>query len=686
MVPFSKINQTFWSALSLKLSDHVLDYFHNLYASQNTIQHSDLIRNVIPMLVTVDDNSMLASIPLNEEIKAAVFALNGEGASGPDGFGGCFFQEFWEIIGKDVCNSVLQFFKQSWILPNLNSNNVVLIPKFPGADRIEDLRPIALANFQFKIISKVLADRLAIIAPKIISTNQRGFIKGRHIHDCISLASEAVNLMDHKVYGGNLAIKLDVKKAFDTIDWKFLLDTLGAFGFHTTFINWIRVILNSTKLSISVNGQAVGFFSCKRGVRQGDPLSPLLFCLAEDVLSRGITKLYEQGIISSISGPRINTPTHVLYADDILIFCKGIKKQSMALKALFIDYANVSGKPKAIHLQSIADRIGSKLTKWKGSIMGRVEIVKSIILSMLGQKMVIVAWNKVCTPIKKGGLGIRSLKEMIQDAILKLAWEMRASKEVWAEFFRDRFCKGSRPLISYIKSSVWVGIKKFWKMVQDNSIWLVGNDFIHESSWIIPPWIARFHPQVCNSITSLSFSHNQPNKLAWINAADGILTMKEAYIFIKPQTSQLNWCKNIWSPKIPPSKAFVTWRLYHDKMPTDEHLKARGLALGSICSLCKVNEESSEHLFFRCRFARTIWTGLQHQTGCSLDSCSIANLLIISDSFSPLAKTIMIACIINAIATIWYCRNQARFNDLDISLPQNQKGHCLHWEYMHPAY
>ncbi|XP_019431784.1 PREDICTED: uncharacterized protein LOC109338887 [Lupinus angustifolius] len=195
-------------------------------------------------------------------------------------------------------------------------------------------------------------------------------------------------------------------------------------------------------------------------------------------------------------------------------------------------------------------------------------------------------------------------------------------------------------------------------------------DFIHESSWFIPPWIARFHPQVCNSITSLSFSHNQPDKLAWINVADGILTMKEAYIFIKPQSSQLNWCKNIWSPKIPPSKAFVTWRLYHDKMPTDEHLKARGLALGSICSLYKVNEESSEHLFFRCRFARTIWTGLQHQTGCSLDSCSIANLLIISDSFSPLAKTVMIACIINAIATIWYCRNQARFNDLDISLPQ----------------
>ncbi|XP_019455066.1 PREDICTED: uncharacterized protein LOC109356185 [Lupinus angustifolius] len=231
-------------------------------------------------------------------------------------------------------------------------------------------------------------------------------MKGRQIHDCISLASEAANLLDHKVYGVNLCVKLDVKKAFDTIDWKFLLDSLGAFGFHATFINWIRIILRSAKLFISVNGQA--------------------------------------GKISSISGPRINTPTHVLYADDILIFCKGIKNQLMALKSLFIDYANVSGKPKAIHLQYIADKIVNKLSKWRGSIlsiMGRVEIVKSIILSMLGysfhvylwpanllrkmdaniknfiwsgdptiNKMVTVVWHKVCTPVKEGGLGIRSLK------------------------------------------------------------------------------------------------------------------------------------------------------------------------------------------------------------------------------------------------------------------------------------
>lgn len=177
-------------------------------------------------------------------------------------------------------NSVLQFFTSGWILPNLNSNLVTLIPKFPGAEKIEDYRPIALANFQFKVITKVIADRLAKVAPKIISEQQRGFIKGRDIADCICITSEAINMLDYKTFGGNIALKFDSKKAFDTIDWSFLLKVLSAFGFNSTFCKWIGVILHSAMLSIVVNGHPTGFFSCKRGVRQGDPLSPLLFCIA----------------------------------------------------------------------------------------------------------------------------------------------------------------------------------------------------------------------------------------------------------------------------------------------------------------------------------------------------------------------------------------------------------------------
>lgn len=112
---------------------------------------------------------------------------------------------------------------------------VVLIPKVPEVDRIEQYRPIALANFKFNIITKVLADRLTRIAPNIVSQNQRGFIKGRQISDCICLTSEAINLIDKRNFGGNLAMTIDIRKAFDTLYWGFLLKVLHAFGFAPNF-------------------------------------------------------------------------------------------------------------------------------------------------------------------------------------------------------------------------------------------------------------------------------------------------------------------------------------------------------------------------------------------------------------------------------------------------------------------
>lgn len=124
-----------------------------------------------------------------------------------------------------------------------------------------------------------------------------------------------------------MAIKFDIKKAFDTIDWDFLHDVLTAFGFNATFCNWIKIILNYDKLSFSVNGRSIGYFSYKRGVRQGVPLSPLIFCIAEDVLSRGIGYLVNYGSFHPMTGPRgFSAPSYTLYVDSILVFYKGTTK------------------------------------------------------------------------------------------------------------------------------------------------------------------------------------------------------------------------------------------------------------------------------------------------------------------------------------------------------------------------
>jgi hypothetical protein len=218
----------------------VVNYNQNLFCTNSDVLQDDLlVEEVIPSLIDDRVNALLTMIPSPSEIKNAVFDLNKDGAPGPDGFGAFFFQTYWEIIQSDVINAVIEFFNTGWLMPNFNANTLILIPKTPNADTIDQYRPIVMANFKFKVISKVLADRVANILPSIISKEQRGFIHGRNIKDCLCLASEAANLLHSKTFGGNLALKIDVTKAFDTIEWSFLLKVLKSFGFCNTFCNWI---------------------------------------------------------------------------------------------------------------------------------------------------------------------------------------------------------------------------------------------------------------------------------------------------------------------------------------------------------------------------------------------------------------------------------------------------------------
>jgi hypothetical protein len=157
----------------------IVEYFKSIFCGDNSCTANNMIQNCIPSLVSLEDNRLLTSIPSADEVKSAVFTMNGDGAPGPDGFSGFFYQTFWDIIGFNVIYSVQSFFLTGKLPRNINSNMLILIPKSPEVDRIENFRPIALANFQFKIVTKILADRLATVASTIVSPQQRGFIPGR---------------------------------------------------------------------------------------------------------------------------------------------------------------------------------------------------------------------------------------------------------------------------------------------------------------------------------------------------------------------------------------------------------------------------------------------------------------------------------------------------------------------------
>jgi hypothetical protein len=210
-----------------QISHHVVNFYKNIFCSNSILQEPLLVEEVILNLITDEVNALMTLLPSHQEIKSAVFALNKDSAPGPDGFGAFFFQHYWDIVKLDVFNAVLEFFTTSWILPGFKSNIIALLPKSSSATSIDQYRPIVMANFKFKIISKIIADMLAKIMPNLISEEQMGFIQDRSIKDCICVASEAVNLLHNKAYSGNLALKIDISKAFDTLEWPFLLKVLN---------------------------------------------------------------------------------------------------------------------------------------------------------------------------------------------------------------------------------------------------------------------------------------------------------------------------------------------------------------------------------------------------------------------------------------------------------------------------
>lgn len=149
----------------------------------------------------------------------------------------------------------------------LNSNYKVLTPKVQDADSVDRFQPIVMANFLFKVVTKILADRLGGIAARIIDSHQFGFVKERHITDSIVVASECIGWLNWRCHSGNMALKIDIRKAFDTLEWDFLLAVLRYFGFSAKFCDWILPISESAKVSILINGSTHGYFDRTRGVR-----------------------------------------------------------------------------------------------------------------------------------------------------------------------------------------------------------------------------------------------------------------------------------------------------------------------------------------------------------------------------------------------------------------------------------
>ena len=194
-------------------------YFQNMFRVGTCAQMEECL-NAVPHKNTTEMHQLLTSDYSTNEIKAALFQMGSTKAPDPDGMNALFYQKFWHIVGDNVIAAVLDFLNSGYMAPEINYTHIVLIPKVKSPEKMADFRPISLCNVIYKIISKVLANRLKQILPQLISPSQSAFVPGRFITDNVLVAYETLHTMHCRKKGktGSLALKLDISKAYDRVE------------------------------------------------------------------------------------------------------------------------------------------------------------------------------------------------------------------------------------------------------------------------------------------------------------------------------------------------------------------------------------------------------------------------------------------------------------------------------------
>jgi hypothetical protein len=268
-------------------------------------------------------NSILLKEFTVEEIDRALAQMQLLKASGPDDFEVCFYQKHWSIIGGVVYQAILNFLNNGMFDPMINYTHLALIPKTPNAAIVCDYHPISLCNVLYKIIAKVLANRLKQVLPSVISQHQRAFLSRRLITDNVLVAYEALHTMDTRLKGKNgfMAIKLNMSKAYDRVEWTLFEEIMRRLGFAEQWISLITTCVRSATYSVLVNGSPLGCIYPTRGLRQRDPLSPYMFLLCVEGLSSMLMRVENDGLITRVPiSHRGRKLSHLFFADDSLPF------------------------------------------------------------------------------------------------------------------------------------------------------------------------------------------------------------------------------------------------------------------------------------------------------------------------------------------------------------------------------
>ncbi len=318
------------------------EFFSDLYTSKQPPQSeitAYLDRVNVPTL-TDEESSLCEGAISNLECVSALSEMNMNKSPGEDGLPVEFYRKFWNDIGSFIVDIYNDSFTKHELPLSMRKAVIALIFKKGDKEKIENYRPISLTNTDYKILAFVLAKRLQRVISIVISPDQVAYIKGRFIGTNVRLIQDVFKLYNDRNMPG-LFMFVDFKKAFDSVEWDFLFEVLRKFNIGDNFQTWIKLLYIKPCASVKNNGFLSEEFSLYRGVRQGCPVSALLFILCMEVLA---CRIKQNDRISGLCLDSIRDHNIKItqYADDATLFLRNAADMQEAIETLEI-FGKISG-------------------------------------------------------------------------------------------------------------------------------------------------------------------------------------------------------------------------------------------------------------------------------------------------------------------------------------------------------
>ncbi|XP_059302055.1 uncharacterized protein LOC132053985 [Lycium ferocissimum] len=507
-------------------------------------------------------------------------------------------------------------------LKQINSTVISLIPKVTAPEWASQFRPISCCNIIYKCIAKLLCLRMKKALNSIVAENQAAFVEGRSLIQNVLICHDLLRHCNRKT-SSRCLMKIDLRKAYDIVSWDFIEEALKGFGFPDSFRKLIMVCVTTTKFSVKVNGVGHGYFEGKRGLRQGDPISPLLFVLVMEYLSRVLSKMSELPDFRYHPMCKATKLTHLIFADDLMIFCKGnLKSVSRVMEALS-PFSKVTGlvanlDKSNIFLAGVDDNtqqeilnrtrffigslpikyLGLPLTSKKWNSMDCQQLVDQITSRIKGaseekRKVAMVAWDKVCVPKKNGGLNIKRCNNWNIASVGKLLWQLAGKKDIlWVKWVNGIYMKA------------------------DVDIW------VHT-----PPGDCSWYWKKLNSLKSQMQGWYQNNRYTLTTTGDySVSSSYQALLGPRPRLSEADI---IWNSVMLPKQRMIVWLACKERLLTKERLTKLNIhVVDQKCCLCDgTRDETPRHLFADCSWITNVRVALSTWLGITIQSKDVYNTI-----------------------------------------------------------